>query len=171
MQAVESVSAAFEMEGPARRAVHRLKYGRVRALAPVMSKHLASLCDGVSVDYAAPVPMHPSRQRRRGFNQAAELLAPLGFEPLPGTLERVVNTGQQVGHTMQERRRNISGAFAYSGPSLEGKTILLVDDVVTTGATVDACARVLRDYGARAVHVAAFARASYDPSKETTIDD
>jgi predicted amidophosphoribosyltransferase len=72
---------------------------------------------------------------------------------------------------MRERRQNISGAFAYEGPPLDDRTILLVDDVVTTGATVEACARVLKDYGAHKVHVGSFARASYDPAKESAIED
>ena len=72
---------------------------------------------------------------------------------------------------MRERRRNIADAFAYQGPTLDGATILLVDDVVTTGATVEACARVLKDHGARHVYVAAFARASYKPGSDAPIED
>lgn len=171
MQAVDSVVAAFEMQGPARRAVHRLKYGRVRAAALPMSAHLQHALDGAAFDYAVAVPLHPSRQRSRGFNQAAALLAPLHYTPLPGNLRRVVKTAQQVGRTMRERRRNIADAFAYQGRTLDGATILLVDDVVTTGATVEACARVLKDHGARHVYVAAFARASYKPGSDAPIDD
>lgn len=171
MQAVGSVVAAFEMAGPARRAVHRLKYARVRAAAPEMSRDVARVAATVTADYAVPVPLHPSRQRHRGFNQAAELLARLDRAPLPGRLRRVKNTGRQVGRTMRDRRRNIADAFAYEGPELDGATILLVDDVVTTGATVEACARVLKDHGARAVHVAAFARASYRPETDAPIED
>lgn len=171
LQAIEGIRAAFEMTGPARRIVHRLKYGRMRAAAPAMARHLAPVVHDLEFDYATPVPLHRSRLRARGFNQAGELLAPLGLQPLPGELRRVINTGQQVGHSMRERRQNISGAFAYRGPSLEGKTILLVDDVVTTGATVHACANVLRDHGAAHVLVAAFARTSYEPGIESPIGD
>ena len=171
VQAFESVAAAFEMAGPARRAVHRLKYARVRATAPEMADDLRRAVAGLTLDYAAPVPLHRSRERERGFNQAAELLAPLGYTPLPGNLRRRVKTAQQVGRTMRERRRNIADAFAYDGPELEGATVLLVDDVVTTGATVDACARVLKDHGASKVYVGAFARASYKPGSEAPIED
>jgi predicted amidophosphoribosyltransferase len=74
MQTIEGVSAAFEMQGPARRAVHRLKYGRVRAIAAEMAPHLAEACAPLTFDFAVAVPLHRSRLRHRGFNQAAELL-------------------------------------------------------------------------------------------------
>ncbi|HKS90942.1 MAG TPA: ComF family protein [Tepidiformaceae bacterium] len=171
VQSFESIAAAFEMTGPARRAVHRLKYGRVRAAAPEMAQDLGRVTSGLVFDFAVPVPLHTSRQRERGFNQASELLAPLGRPPLPGRLRRIRKTGQQVGLTMRERRQNIGDAFAYDGPPLDGASVLLVDDVVTTGATVDACARVLKDYGARSVYVAAYARASYKPGSDAPIED
>ena len=171
VESIDSIAAAFEMNGPARRAIHRLKYGRVRAAAAEMARDLERATRGLMFDCAVPVPLHRSRLRERGFNQAAELLAPLGSPPLQGRLRRMRKTGRQVGRTMRERRRNIADAFAYDGPPLDGAAILLVDDVVTTGATVDACARVLKDYGARQVFVAAFARASYRPGSDAAIED
>lgn len=171
LSAIEAVAAVFEMTGPARQLVHRLKYSRMRAVAPTMARHLCAACHEIPFDYAVAVPLHPSRLRYRGFNQAAELLAGIPHEPLPGQLRRVIDTGQQVGRNVQERRRSIRGAFAYNGPDLDGASILLVDDVVTTGATVNACTRVLQSHGAARIVVACFARTSYQPETLAQIDD
>jgi ComF family protein len=163
-QALDGVSAAFEMEGAARRAVHGLKYGRVRDLAPAMARHMAKLREVRPFDVAYAVPLHASRLRDRGFNQAEVLLRELDWPVGPGALQRVRRTGTQVGQGVRERRANVAGAFAYDGPALDGLTVALVDDVVTTGATADACAAALKAAGARAVVAIAFARASYDPA-------
>lgn len=165
-QALDGATAAFEMEGAARRAVHGLKYGRVRGLAPAMARHMAKLREVRPFDAAYAVPLHATRMRDRGFNQAEALLRQLDWAPGPGNLRRVRRTKTQVGQGVRERRANVSGAFAYQGPPLDGLTIALLDDVVTTGATVDACAAELKAAGARAVVALAFARASYDPVSE-----
>ncbi|MCK9518523.1 MAG: double zinc ribbon domain-containing protein [Dehalococcoidia bacterium] len=163
-QALDGVSAAFEMEGAARRLVHGLKYRRVRELAPVMAAHMVKLPAVRPFDVAFAVPLHPSRLRDRGFNQAEMLLRELGWPAAPGTLRRVRKTRTQVGQAVRERRANVSGAFAYEGPPLDGLTVAVVDDVVTTGATAEACAEELRAAGARSVVAIGFARASYDPA-------
>ncbi|MGE5594611.1 MAG: double zinc ribbon domain-containing protein [Hyphomicrobiales bacterium] len=164
---LEGASAAFEMDGPARRVVHGLKYRRVRPLVPLMARHMQPLRTLRSFDVAYAVPLHRSRVRDRGFNQAELLLAELQWPAGPGTLARVRRTPTQVGQHLQERRRNVDGAFAYEGPPLSGLRVALLDDVITSGATVNECARVLLDAGARAVVAFAFARASYDPGDTT----
>ena len=164
--------AAFEMEGVARKLVHAFKYRRTRDLAPVLASHVAGLPAGLAIDGYHAVPLHRSRQRDRGFNQAHELVAKCGWPLAPGALVRTRKTARQVGMHLGERRTNVSGAFAYSGPPLDGLTVGIVDDVVTTGATVNECARVLREAGARRVYAFAFARASYQPGRaDGTIED
>lgn len=163
-QWLDGASAAFEMEGRARRAVHALKYQRLRAIAPLLAEPMRKFREVRPFDVAYPVPLHPARLRDRGFNQSELLLRELGWPLGPGELRRVRNTKRQVGQAMHERRANVSGAFAYDGPALTGKVVAVVDDVVTTGATVDACALALKEAGARQVVALSFARASFDPN-------
>ena len=120
------------------------------------------------VDCAVAVPLHPRRQRRRGFNQAAELAVRLGL-PVVGALRRIRATPPQTELPASRRRVNVRGAFAPArrfgvrsgGAAVEGACVLLVDDVTTTGATLDACARVLRRAGAREVRALTLARADH----------
>lgn len=166
---LDGCRAAFAFEGIARRAVHALKYLYVRDIAPAMAAEIAPLAD--RFDVVAPIPLHASRRRERGYNQAELLAEACSLPLLPGRLQRVRRTKQQVGRGLNERRANVRGAFAYVGKPLAGMRIALVDDVVTSGATALACAAVLKDHGARTVHVLAFARASYDPDAEAEITD
>ncbi|GBD24118.1 hypothetical protein HRbin29_01791 [bacterium HR29] len=159
-----AVRAAFEFTGVARRAVHQLKYGFTRALAEPMAAAMTARLDLSTYDAAVPVPIHPSRQRWRGFDQAAELARGLPLPPAPGRLRRIRKTRSQVGLSAAERRRNLAGAFVYEGPPLSGLRIALIDDVVTSGATAAECAAVLLDAGAAQVTALAFARASYETS-------
>ncbi len=153
--------AAFEMEGPARRVVHGLKFSGIRDLATDMARALSPIVDELAPDAIYPIPLHHRRHRRRGFNQAELLLDRLGVPPAPGRLERVRATASQVGLSASERRENVAGAFRYRGPALKGVTVAVLDDVVTTGATAGECARVLREHGAARVYALAYARAPY----------
>jgi ComF family protein len=123
------------------------------------------------VDLILPVPLHARRMRRRGYNQAYLLLRPWGRwyqavhqRPLPcrierGLLRRVRATAPQTGLDRAARKRNLKNAFALTHPQrCAEQRIVLVDDILTTGATVNACARVLRDAGARRVEVLTLAR-------------
>lgn len=116
-------------------------------------------------DAVAPVPLHPLRLLKRRYNQAAELARPVarraGLECLPDVLVRARRTDSQGGKSGAGRRRNVQGAFAVPdarAKRVRGRRILLIDDVLTTGATVNACAKVLLKAGARAVDVAVVAR-------------
>ncbi len=163
---IERIEAAFEMEGLARQMVHGLKYRRIRSLAEPMARHLQPLAAAHPGAAWFPVPLHRSRLRDRGFNQAESLLAALGLAPPPASgLRREHKTEKQVGRRARERHANVAGAFSYRGEPLEGRDAVLIDDVVTTGATVAECANVLRDFGARRVFVVCFARKSYDPER------
>ncbi|MXY87558.1 MAG: ComF family protein [Dehalococcoidia bacterium] len=158
---LDGALAAFEMTGAARRVVHGLKFSGIRDLADGMAEALVPVVDGLAPDAVFPIPLHRSRHRRRGFNQAGVLFERLGWPPPPGRLERVRATASQVGLSASERRENVAGAFRYRGPSLKGATVAVLDDVVTTGATAGECARVLREHGAARVYALAYARAPY----------
>jgi ComF family protein len=142
--------------------VHALKYdGRrsiARRLGALMRVSGAELL--IDADAAVPVPLHWSRQCRRGFNQADDLARHLGL-PVLAALQRVRATLPQADLPEATRRRNVSGAFAPAGAigRCRGATIVLVDDVSTTGATLEACARTLCDAGAREVRAVTAARA------------
>ena len=158
--------ARFE-DGPARQLVHRLKYGdRAELAAPMgrwMARAGAELLAGA--DLIVPVPLHRRRLFQRRFNQAAALAQTIsalsGVPADPLVLRRVRPTPPQVGLTRAQRADNVQGAFrvaAEDRPRLHGRTIALVDDVMTSGATANAAARVLLRSGAAAVDVVVFAR-------------
>jgi ComF family protein len=147
-------------------ALHHFKYGRDITLAPVLGAFLADRCPlRVDHDLVVPVPLGLARLRWRGFNQAAMLarvLAARRRRPWhPMALERCRATPPQVGLGRDDRRRNVAGAFAVRDrAAVYGRTILLVDDVLTPGATVEECAKTLRRAGALRVDVVALARAA-----------
>lgn len=156
---------AVAPESPLAAALHRYKYLRDVTLAPGLGGFLADRCPMViDHDLLLPVPLHIQRLRWRGFNQALLLAKPLarryGIDLNPFLLSRTRPTRPQVGLSDRERRDNIAGAFAVRRPdAIDGRIVLLVDDVYTTGATVDECARTLRRAGARRVDVLTLARA------------
>ena len=154
-------------EDPFKEIIHQFKYRSHRSLARPLSKLLFSVCEShledCSSDLIVPVPLHKSRERARGFNQAFELSKPLGrMAHIPvsaNLLLRVRPTKVQAGLSRRERRLNLTGAFELSRwKDVEGKTVLLVDDVFTTGATLNECAKILKSNGARRVNVLTLAR-------------
>jgi len=108
---------------------------------------------------AVPVPLHPSRRRERGFNQAEDLARHVGL-PVVRALRRLRRTASQAELPAAQRHGNVKDAFAVrsQGGRLLGQVVVLVDDVSTTGATLDACARALKDGGAREVRALTAAR-------------
>ncbi len=120
-------------------------------------------------DLVVPVPLHRQRLMARRFNQAAILAQDVALagklEFQPEVLKRERPTLSQVGLTRDQRRRNLQGAFAVPGKTkalLSGKSVLLVDDVITTGTTIESCARVLKRAGAKQVNVVAVAMVTDD---------
>jgi len=142
-----------------------LKYNRVRPLARPLAGWLAALLHGdrelSAVDAIVPVPLHPARQRTRSYNQSELLARQLGrWTGLParrGWLRRIKDTPSQTGLTHQQREANVRGAFACKDGGTEAR-ILLVDDVCTTGATLNSCARALKRAGAARVNAVVVAR-------------
>lgn len=142
----------------------RLKYGRKVAIARTMARYMAPLVqqDGLQ-RVLVPVPLHRTRLWSRGFNQsalvAAELARKLKIGCDPFALRRIRRTPALKGMSLLQRRRTVAGAFKVNDKSkVAGKTIVLVDDVLTTGSTAEACARALRRAGAARVELVSWAR-------------
>ncbi|HEY8435182.1 MAG TPA: ComF family protein [Sphingomicrobium sp.] len=140
-----------------------LKYGRKVAIARTMAHYMAPLVRPSEDTILVPVPLHRSRIWRRGFNQSAlvarELSRRLKLESQPMLLRRVRRTPPLKGMSPVQRRKTVSGAFRVSDKgAVAGKTVVLVDDVLTTGSTAEACARVLRRAGAARIELITWAR-------------
>src|SRR5262245_15773048 len=158
---------AVRFDDVARALVHALKYGDRLDLAPMMGRWMATAGRVLTADADAliPVPLHWRRYWARRFNQSALLAAPIakasGVPVVLGALKRVKATPQQVGLSQSARALNVQGAFRVSASgkaAVAGRRLILVDDVITTGATLDACARAPLRAGAADVSALAFAR-------------
>lgn len=160
-RAIDRARAIGQYDGALRSIVHALKYDGRRSLAKplgaLMRERGADMIAGAL--YAVPVPLHPRRRRMRGFNQAADLAAHLGL-PVCAALRRVRATAPQADLPAARRHANVRGAFAATRAArrLAGATVVLVDDVSTTGATLDACARALKTAGVAEVRAITAAR-------------
>jgi ComF family protein len=150
-------------DGPLRAILHSFKYGGCRSLSRGLGGLLRDSAAEVlaGVDVAVPVPLHRGRRRARGFNQARELARHLGV-PVADALRRTRATASQTDLPAEARRGNVQGAFAMrrfiARVNVEGLRVVLVDDVSTTGATIEACATVLRAAGAAEVSAVTAAR-------------
>jgi ComF family protein len=164
---IECIRSVVYSEGVLREAVHRFKYDGLTALAEplggLMAAHWAQY--PIPADVVVPVPLHAARLRERGYNQAALLASEMARRvglPVDGeTLHRQRATAPQVELGARQRRENVRDAFRCSGTALAGKHVLLVDDVCTTGSTLEACALALYEGGARAVRALTLACARY----------
>jgi ComF family protein len=159
-----------------RDAIHALKYDRMRPAARRLGTMLAAAMEELSSEapgelLVVPVPLHRSRRRQRGFNQA-RMLAAYAIKVLhksrpawrltlaPATLMRLRATESQAGLTTRQRRQNVRGVFKVADPSaVHGRQVVIVDDILTTGATARAAAQSLIRAGAASVFVATLARA------------
>jgi len=148
-----------------REAIHRLKYSNSQDLAAPLGEMMVSYWQDVHLpaDVIVPVPLHARRLRERGYNQATllarELGKGVGLPVLENALIRVRDTSPQVDLSAEERKENVRGAFHCPDDRLAGKNVLLVDDVYTTGATLEACSSALKQRGVRNVWALTLARA------------
>jgi ComF family protein len=150
-------------DGKLRSLIHLLKYSGVRTLAKPLGRHLSlALPREERFDLVIPMPLHWLRLWRRGFNQSGLLAREIARRngiPLRNAVRRTRLTSPQAGLSNSKRRVNVAGAFAVRRKSsVEGLRILLVDDVMTTGATASACASALKKAGARHVALLTLAR-------------
>jgi ComF family protein len=162
---IDGIRSVAFFEGALRSAIHQFKYGYVRDLAEPLGEMLISYWreTPLPADVIVPVPLHARRIRERGYNQAMLLAQRLGsalrIPVQAGCLRRTRYTVAQTRLNAQERSRNVEGAFACVGPDVRGKRVLLIDDVCTTGATLEACSRALWEGGAGSVWALTVARA------------
>jgi len=155
---IDGIRAPFRFDGVMRQAIHELKYRNLRALAGLLARLLNDylLDNPVPGEVLVPVPLHPKRLRERGYNQSRLLAKELGkLAGLPVVDDCLVrerySLPQARTSSVVERRGNVADAFACRHRWLEGKQVLLIDDVSTSGATLDACARALKGAGAASV--------------------
>jgi ComF family protein len=145
--------------------IHSLKYERRRSIAPplgqLMRERGAALLRDAAV--VVPVPLHPRREYERGFNQADDLARQLGVPVWP-LLKRIVFTRSQIELPRDQRQENVKDAFGFRPSALRviPQIVVLVDDVSTTGATLEACARVLKRAGVTEVRAVTAARVVHE---------
>ena len=161
---IDYAYAAYSYAAIATRMVRAYKFEGLRRMARTLALEMLEGVELAPKDETAvltPVPLHPAREKARGFNQAALLADALAKEsglPHEALLSRVVNTPQQSRLSREQRSSNVKGAFQLSG-DVKGRTILLIDDVCTTGTTARECAKTLRAGGAARVILICYARA------------
>src|SRR5215470_3844558 len=164
----DAAVAAYRGRGIVREVIHEFKYARQIHLRHLIARWLRAALDDerlhdISFDLIVPVPLHPARQRERGFNQASLLAESLSAETSMHSrpvLERIRYTTTQTALDRSERMENLHNAFRLrKNADVRGLRVLLIDDVLTTGSTLSECARVLKRAGAISVHAATAARA------------
>jgi ComF family protein len=151
---IDRIRSPFIFDGVIRRAIHELKYRNLRGLAPLMAGMLYDyiVVNPLSVDILVPVPLHRNRQRDRGYNQSALLAVELGHRcGLPvavnGLIRHRYALPQARSAGLSERQKNVDGAFTCPNERFQGRRVLLIDDVSTSGATLNACAGAAQVWG------------------------
>ena len=164
----DAAVAAYRGRGIVRDVIHEFKYNRQIHLRHLVARWLRAALDderlgGYNFDVIVPVPLHPARQRERGFNQAsllAEILSAQTSIRCRPLLKRIRYTTTQTALDRSERMENLHNAFRLrKNADVRGLRVLLIDDVLTTGSTLSECARVMKRAGAISVHAATAARA------------
>ncbi len=161
---IDGIRSVAYFGGNLRQAIHRFKYDGIQALAGPLAQFLAEYQADhqLPADVIVPVPLHPDREAERGYNQAAllsrALASRLELPTIETALARVRATIPQVTLNALQRRSNVAGAFRARNMHVAGQRVLLIDDVCTTGATMDACAQALKAEGVQSVWGLALAR-------------
>jgi competence protein ComFC len=164
----EAAVCSYRSRGVVRQIIHAFKYQGQQHLRHPIGEWLSETLDdprlsGRRFDMIVPVPLHPTRKRERGFNQAellAELLSARACVPSRNVLQRIRYTTTQTAFDRAERMENLHDAFRLrKNAHVRGLRVLLIDDILTTGSTLSECARVLKASGALSVHAATAARA------------
>lgn len=151
-------------DGPLQKAIHKLKYKRDLGLGEKFARPLFELLrkNHWKIDLVTAVPLDNTRQRERGFNQSLYLARPLALEAklpiIPAAIKRIKITKSQVGLSLEERRVNVADAFLADRRLVDGKSILIIDDVVTTGSTINSCAEAFLKSGSAKVYSLTLAR-------------
>jgi len=154
-------------EGPLREAIHQLKYQRDIGLGEALAVHLIELLTSLPwhIDLITPVPLSPKRLKERGYNQAGLLAYPVALSSrIPYSaraIRRIRETHSQVGLSAAERSQNLLGAFQAKPEIVMGKSVLVIDDVTTTGSTLMGCTQALLNSGAVAVYGITLAKAMH----------
>ena len=155
---IDGIRSPYRFEGVTREAIHQLKYRNLRTLAgplaQMLNKYLAA--HPVPGNVLVPVPLHPKRLKERGYNQSSLLAGELsklnGLKVIENCLVRQSHTSPQAKTaTVDERRNNVSEAFKCLDDNLEGRQVIIIDDVATSGATLNACAQAVKAGGAESV--------------------
>jgi len=156
---IDAVRSTFRFEGVIRTAIHEFKYRNLRAIAGQLAALLNDYLvveASIPCEVLVPVPLHGKRIKERGYNQSALLATELskltGFPVNDSCLIRSrYNVPQAKTRNVEERRQNVIGIFTCQNKDLRGKKVLLIDDVTTSGATLNACASILKTFGAASV--------------------
>lgn len=162
---LDCIRSVFIFDGIVRTAVHACKYQDIRAIAVFLAGYMSAYCieQGLNADIVVPLPLHENRLRQRGYNQAEflarEISRGLQVPVKTAVVKRVHNNLPQVRtRSVEERFSNIAGAFACEPGVVDGLDVMLVDDVCTTGATLESCASALKEGGASRVSALTLAR-------------
>jgi ComF family protein len=154
---IEGIRAPFRFEGVIRQAIHQLKYNHFKALAPSLAQLMYEYLKAkpLPAEVLVPVPLHPHRLRERGYNQASLLAQELGkltnMWVVDHCLVRLKDTPAQTRAAAEMRRSNVAEAFACQDQRVQQRRVLLIDDVCTTGSTLNSCAIALKKAGASSV--------------------
>ena len=157
--------SCFVYMEPVRSALIKIKYHRELGLGEILAMNAAQYLDtlGWKADVILPIPLSEQRIAERGYNQVNLIAHPLAriikCKYVPAALRRIKHTHSQVGLNVEERRQNVFGAFQANAQLVKGKTIILMDDVATTGSTLEAASKALMESGASKVYALTFARA------------
>lgn len=163
---LQQIRAAVLFEGPAPKIIHQMKYNGLFALAEPLAGLMIEAWSRwqIHIDFVVPIPLHATRERKRGYNQSAllasHLCRQLNLAYVPESLQRVRYTRPQVELSAADRMANVADAFKANPNYVSGGEVLLVDDVCTTGATMAAAAEAMLAAGAKAVSGYCLARAS-----------